>query len=35
MTDITAPLHRTHRWRPATTEPALVKWALIGLCLAC
>ena len=23
-----------HRWRPSTTEPALVKWSLIGLCLA-
>lgn len=29
MTDIS-----TTRWRPATTEPAPVKWALIGLCLA-
>ena len=22
------------RWRPATTEPALVRWALVALCLA-
>ena len=29
MTDITPT-----RWRPATTEPALVKWSLITLCLA-
>lgn len=29
MTDIS-----TTRWRPATTEPTPVKWALIALCLA-
>lgn len=28
MTDLTSTC-----WRPATTEPALVKWALIALCL--
>jgi sulfate transport system permease protein len=29
MTDVT-----TTRWRPATTESPLIKWALIGFCLA-
>ncbi len=30
MTETTLPL----RWRPATTEPALVRWGLTVLCLA-